>query len=64
VTVQEAIESLESQGWRQSRSEGSYRQFTHESRPGIVSLSGKLDLEVPPGVLRSLWQQTQIEEDD
>ena len=63
MTVQEAIEILEAHGWRQADSANDVRQFGHETRQGYVTLSGKLDLEVPPGALKSLWRYTQIEGD-
>lgn len=62
MTVQEAIQVLESLGWRQSKSDQRYRQFQHDSKPGVVTLSGRPDLDVPPGVLRCLMQVAQIEE--
>ena len=61
MTVQEAIQILESHGWRPTKSEEGYRLFKHDSTPGIVTLSGNPDLEVPPGVLRSLFVHARIE---
>jgi len=62
VTVQEAIKALESSGWKITHSEGIFRQFKHDSLPGAVTLSGKLELSIPKAVLRSLLRHAQIEE--
>jgi len=53
---------MESRGWRQTANNEQCRQFQHASGPETVTLAGKLDLDVPTGVLRSLWRFTRIEE--
>lgn len=62
MTVQEAIQVLESHGWQQAKSGEHWRQFKHDSKAGTVTLSGKADLDVPVGVLRNLLLFAQIEE--
>jgi predicted RNA binding protein YcfA (HicA-like mRNA interferase family) len=62
VTLQEAIQKLEDQGWRELKTVKSVRQYHHASIPGLVTLSGDLEKNVPGGVLRSLWQHIQAEE--
>ena len=62
MTVQEAIQALESHGWQQAKVGERWRQFKHDSKPGTVTVSGKADLDVPAGVLRNLMRFAQIEE--
>lgn len=62
VTVDEVIKLLESDGWRHTSDDGSCRQFKHDSKVGTVTLSGKLELVVPVGVLRTLLRHVQRDE--
>ena len=36
MTVRQAIQLIESDGWRLVRTKGSHRQFHHPSKPGTV----------------------------
>ena len=62
VTVEEVIKLLDSDGWRQTNNDESCRQFKHDTKTGTVTLSGKLEMVVPAGVLRSLRRHVQLEE--
>ena len=53
----ELIRLLEEDGWRLVRSKGSHRQFKNPSKPGTVTVAGKLSLDVPPGTLNSILKQ-------
>jgi predicted RNA binding protein YcfA (HicA-like mRNA interferase family) len=55
---------LETRGWQTCRSDGELRQFRHADHPGLVTIVGKLDFEMPSGLWRSLQRSAQIEEDD
>jgi predicted RNA binding protein YcfA (HicA-like mRNA interferase family) len=61
VKVRELIRLLEGDGWRQVRQRGSHRQFRHPTKPGIVTVSGKLGVDIPPGTLRSALKQAGLE---
>jgi predicted RNA binding protein YcfA (HicA-like mRNA interferase family) len=37
-------------------------QLRHDSFPGAITLVGKPEIDVPIGVLRSLWKWARIEE--
>ena len=63
MTVQEAITMLETHGWRVCRVVGVLRHFRHADQPGIVTLTGKLEFEVPRGALKSLRRYALKEED-
>lgn len=57
MKVRELIRLLEKDGWRQVRQRGSHRQFHHPTKPGTVTVSGKLGVDIPPGTLRSALKQ-------
>lgn len=48
---------LENDGWRLVRTKGSHRQFHHPTKPGTVTVAGKLSVDVPPGTLNSILKQ-------
>jgi len=57
VKIREVIALLEGEGWFQVRQKGSHRQFHHPTRPGTVTVSGKSNIDVPPGTLNSILKQ-------
>lgn len=57
MKVRELIKLLEEDGWCQVRMRGSHRQFHHLSKPGTVTVSGKLSVDIPPGTLNSVLKQ-------
>jgi predicted RNA binding protein YcfA (HicA-like mRNA interferase family) len=61
MKVRELIQLLEREGWRQVRQRGSHRQFHHPTKPGTVTVSGRLGLDIPPGTLRSALKQAGLE---
>lgn len=42
MKVREVIKLLEADGWFLARTRGSHRQFNHPTKPGTVTVSGKL----------------------
>jgi predicted RNA binding protein YcfA (HicA-like mRNA interferase family) len=60
VKVREVIKRLRKDGWRQVRMKGSHRQFHHPEKPGTVTVSGKLNLDVPTGTLKSILKQANL----
>lgn len=63
VKVREVIDTLESDGWLLVRTKGSHRQFRHPSKPGTVTVAGKLSVDVPVGTLGSIWKQAGLKKD-
>jgi predicted RNA binding protein YcfA (HicA-like mRNA interferase family) len=59
VTVQQLIDVLEQNGWRLLKTENNVRQYKHEAELRTVTVSGKLDLWVPQGMLRTLLRSAQ-----
>jgi predicted RNA binding protein YcfA (HicA-like mRNA interferase family) len=57
MKVKELIKLIESDGWVQVRMRGSHRQFKHSIKPGTVTVSGKFNVDVPPGTLNSAMKQ-------
>lgn len=61
MKVRELIAVLEKDGWRQVRQRGSHRQFHHSTKPGTVTVSGKLGADIPPGTQRSALKQAGLQ---
>jgi len=52
---------IERDGWKQVRQRGSHRQYAHPTKPGIVTLAGHPNQDVPPGTLNSIKKQARVE---
>lgn len=63
MKVRDVVRLLESDGWILVRVRGSHRQFKHISKPGVVTVAGKLNLDLPPGTLKSILRQAGLAED-
>ena len=63
MTVQQLIDMLQSKGWRLTNAENDIRHFKHSAIQLTVTLSGKLELLVPPGIVRLIRRGTQLEGD-
>ncbi len=57
MKVRELVTLIEADGWRLVRQKGSHRQYHHPSKPGTVTVSGNLGIDVPPGTLSSVLKQ-------
>jgi len=57
VRVKDLIARLEADGWHLVRTKGSHRQYHHANKPGTVTVSGKLSVEVPAGTLNGVLKQ-------
>ena len=51
------IRTLQEDGWMLVRTRGSHRQFHHPTKPGTVTVSGQIGVDVPLGTLRSALKQ-------
>ena len=54
MKVRELIRLLEQNGWVPLRTRGDHRQFTHPERSGVVTVSGNLGRDIPPGTLNAV----------
>jgi predicted RNA binding protein YcfA (HicA-like mRNA interferase family) len=57
MKVKEVIKLLEKDGWYLARIRGSHRQFKNPNKPGTVTVSGKPNIDIPPGTLNSILKQ-------
>ncbi|MBU0567180.1 type II toxin-antitoxin system HicA family toxin [bacterium] len=57
MKVKEIIKMLEGSGWQLNRTKGSHRQFKHGTKPGTITVAGKLNIEMPPGTLNNVLKQ-------
>lgn len=55
--VRDVLSLLHDDGWRQIGQRGSHRQLKHPTKPGRVTVAGKLGEDVPTGILRSILRQ-------
>ena len=62
VTVQQLIDVLLANGWRETKTEETSRRLQQETLRKTVTISGKLELLVPTGVLRAVLRHAQIQE--
>lgn len=61
MKVKEVLKRLKNDGWELKRTRGSHRQFKHPTKPGTVTVAGKLSVEIPPGTLKSISKQSGID---
>jgi predicted RNA binding protein YcfA (HicA-like mRNA interferase family) len=64
MKVKELIALLESDGWFQVRTSGSHRQFHHRTKAGTVTVSGKPNVDIPPGTLNSALKQAGLKKSE
>jgi len=57
MKVRDVITRLKDDGWVQVKQTGSHRQFKHPTKPGKVTVAGRLSDEVKPKTLKSIWRQ-------
>ena len=60
MKVRDAIKLIEDDGWRLVATRGSHRQYKHPSKPGRVTVPGKLGDDLAPGTLNSLLKQAKL----
>jgi predicted RNA binding protein YcfA (HicA-like mRNA interferase family) len=60
VKVGALLRQLENDGWRIVRQRGSHRQLKHATKPGTVTVAGKLSVDVPRGTLNAILKQAQL----
>jgi predicted RNA binding protein YcfA (HicA-like mRNA interferase family) len=58
VKVRGVIAKLQAEGWVLQRTKGDHRQVIHPTQPGIVTVSGQRNKDIPPGTLASIERQS------
>ena len=51
------IKLIEQDGWYLARTKGSHRQYKHPTKPGLVTVPGKLGADLAAGTLESILKQ-------
>lgn len=64
MKVRELITLIEADGWFQVRMKGSHRQFHHPIKTGTVTVSGKPNVDIPPGTLNSALKQAGLKKQE
>jgi predicted RNA binding protein YcfA (HicA-like mRNA interferase family) len=57
LTVLEAIQLIEEDGWVLVRQKGSHRQYHHPAKPGTVTIAGKPSLDLDPKTEKSILRR-------
>jgi len=60
MKVKEIIRLIENDGWQLARTRGSHRQYKHPTKPGLVTIPGKLNDDLAPGTENSILKQAGI----
>ncbi|MXW05089.1 MAG: type II toxin-antitoxin system HicA family toxin [Gemmatimonadetes bacterium] len=60
MKVREIIRLIEKDGWYLVRTRGSYRQYKHPWKEGLVTVAGKLNDDMASGTFNSILKQSQI----
>jgi predicted RNA binding protein YcfA (HicA-like mRNA interferase family) len=61
MKVREVIRLLANDGWVQVAQKGSHRQFKHPTKPGKVTVPGKMSDDLPTGTYKSILRQAALE---
>ena len=61
LKVKDVLKLIEQDGWYLVSTRGSHRQYKHPTKPGRVTIAGKLSDDVAPGTLGSITKQSQVE---
>ena len=57
LKVRELLRMLEDDGWYLVTTVGSHRQYKHPTKPGRVTVPGKMGRDLPIGTERSILTQ-------
>jgi len=57
MKVREVIRLIEADGWYLVRTRGDHRQYKHPAKGGLLTISGSLGRDMPPGTLNSVLKQ-------
>ncbi len=58
--VREALDLLRRDGWILERVRGSHRQYSHPTKPGTVTVSGKESADLAPKTWASILRQAGV----
>jgi predicted RNA binding protein YcfA (HicA-like mRNA interferase family) len=62
LKVNELIKIIEKDGWYLARQKGSHRQYRHNNKSGLVTISvHRLSDDIAKGTMNSIMKQAQID---
>jgi predicted RNA binding protein YcfA (HicA-like mRNA interferase family) len=61
MKVRDVMRLLATDGWVQVAQKGSHRQFKHPTKPGKVTVPGKISDDLPTGTYKSILRQAGLE---
>ncbi|HAX24593.1 MAG TPA: type II toxin-antitoxin system HicA family toxin [Thermomicrobiales bacterium] len=64
LTARELIRALRRDGWHLERTRGSHQHFSHDYKPGIVTIPVHSGRDVPLLVVRSILKQANLTEEE
>jgi predicted RNA binding protein YcfA (HicA-like mRNA interferase family) len=64
MKVREVIALVESDGRYLVRMRGDHRQYKHPTKPGLVTIAGNRNRDIPPGTLRNILRQAGLTRSD
>ena len=62
MKVRDVIKTVECDGWKHMRTKGSHRQHKHPTKPGRITIPGRLNDDLHPGTLKSILTQAGLRE--
>ena len=62
--VRDAMRLLRANGWYLARTRGSHRQHRHPSKPGTVTIAGRMSKDLAPGTWKSILRQAGLKTED
>ncbi len=57
MKVREVMALVEADGWVLARTRGDHRQYKHPTKPGLVTIAGHRNRDVPAGTLANILRQ-------
>lgn len=63
MKVREIIKTIEKDGWYLKRTKGSHRQYKHDSKPGLVTIPGRMGDDIAIGTLKSILKQARLKDE-
>jgi predicted RNA binding protein YcfA (HicA-like mRNA interferase family) len=64
MKVREVIALVEADGWVLVRTRDEHRQYKHPTNPGLVTIAGNRNRDIPPGTLRNILRQAGLTRSD
>lgn len=60
MKIRDLIKMIEKDGWYLTRTKGSHRQYKHQTKKGLVTISGHPKDDIAPGTLNSVLKQADL----